>query len=169
VPSRFAPIWLDDIEVDDDPVCVVEGILPAGPSFGETPAPPKSLKSFVLMDLLMHIAIGKPYGGRKVQQGAVVYITSEGVRGVKRRLVPMRKHHGVEGKHIPFALISAMPNLGKDIKAPLRATVIDTMRKATPGKDENSSREHVDLSRQLRSAGYRLQLPRQRCPPQSAL
>jgi hypothetical protein len=158
--SRFAPIWLDDIEIDKEAVYIVEGILPAGPSFGETPAPPKSLKSFFLMDLLMHIAIGKPYGGRKVQQGAVVYITSEGIRGVKRRLVAMRKHHGVGGGRIPFALISAMPNLGAGTddrnklieqikiamqtlspKVPLRAIVIDTMRKAMPGKDENSSKD----------------------------
>jgi hypothetical protein len=85
--GSFAPILLDNIELDDDPVYLVDGILPAGPSFGETPAPPKALKSFFLMDMLMHVAMGKPYGGRTVQQGAVVYVTSEGVKGVKRRLI----------------------------------------------------------------------------------
>jgi hypothetical protein len=42
----------------------------------------------------MHVAMGKSYGGRTVQQGAVVYVTSEGVKGVKRRLIAMRRHHG---------------------------------------------------------------------------
>jgi hypothetical protein len=32
-----------------------------------------------------------------VQQGAVVYVTSEGVKGVKRRLIAMRRHHGIDG------------------------------------------------------------------------
>jgi hypothetical protein len=156
--SSFAPIWLDDITVNDEPSYIVEGIIPAGPSFGEIPAPPKSLKSFFLADLLMHIAIGKPYAGRQVQQGLVVYITSEGVQGVKRRLVAMRRYHGVEGKKIPFILITVMPNLGagdgdcnqliQEIRDKIgastiliRAIVIDTLRRATPGRSENDPKD----------------------------
>jgi AAA domain len=156
--GSFAPIRLDDIELDDDPVYLVDGILPAGPSFGETPAPPKALKSFFLMDMLMHVAMGKSYGGRGVQQGAVVYVTSEGVKGVKRRLIAMRRYHDIDGKQVPFFLVPVMPNLGsgtddlnrliaaittatKDIAAPVRAIVIDTLRKATPGKSENDSKD----------------------------
>jgi hypothetical protein len=37
--SRFAPIWLDDIKTDDEAVYIVDGILPSGPSFGETAGP----------------------------------------------------------------------------------------------------------------------------------
>jgi hypothetical protein len=158
-PRRsFTPFFLDDIDIDDEPAFIVNGIIPAGPSFGEVPAPPKSLKSFFLADLLLHIAIGKDYAGRKVLQGAVVYITSEGVQGVKRRLVAMRRHHGVEGKRIPFALVPVMPNLGsgtEDLEAlkaaiakeidplnvPVRAIVIDTLRRATPGKSENDPKD----------------------------
>jgi hypothetical protein len=156
--NRFTPISLDDIQPEDDPIYLVEGILPAGPSFGETPAPPKSLKSFFLMDIFLHVAIGKTYGGRQVQQGTVVYITSEGIKGVKRRLIAMRRHHGVECKRVPFLLVPVMPNLGtgtadleeliaaitlvtKDLGTPLRAIAIDTLRKATPGKSENDSKD----------------------------
>jgi hypothetical protein len=156
--GSFAPIPLDNIELDNDPVYLIDGILPAGPSFGETPAPPKGLKSFFLMDMLMHVAMGKPYGGRSVQQGAVVYVTSEGVKGVKRRLIAMRRHHGIDGKGVSFFLVPVMPNLGsgtedrtrliaaitaaiKDIEAPVRAIAIDTLRKATPGKSENDSKD----------------------------
>jgi hypothetical protein len=141
-----------------NPVYLVDGILPAGPSFGETPAPPKALKSFFLMDMLMHVAMGKPYGGRTVQQGAVVYVTSEGVKGVKRRLIAMRRHHGIDANGVPFFLVPVMPNLGsgtddrtrliaaitaaiKDIAVPVRAIAIDTLRKATPGKSENDSKD----------------------------
>jgi hypothetical protein len=110
--SKFTPIMLDDVTVDDEPAYIVDGIIPAGPSFGEIPAPPKSLKSFFLTDLLMHIAIGKPYAGRQVQQGVTAYVTSEGVRGVKCRAVAMRRYHQVEGKKVPFILVPVMPNLG---------------------------------------------------------
>jgi hypothetical protein len=108
--------------------------------------------------MLMHVAMGKSYGGRGVQQGAVVYVTSEGVKGVKRRLIAMRRHHDIDGKRVPFFLVPVMPNLGsgtddlnrliaaittatKDIAAPVRAIVIDTLRKATPGKSENDSKD----------------------------
>jgi hypothetical protein len=70
----------------------------------------------------------------------------------------MRQHHKVEGKHTPFALIPAMPNLGtgtddlkeltahiteamRDLQVPLRMIVIDTLRQATPGKSENDSKD----------------------------
>jgi hypothetical protein len=156
--TKFVPTWLDDIDVDKEPAYVVDGIIPAGPSFGEIVGLPKSLKSFFLTDLLMHIAMGKPYNECGLEAGLVVYITSEGIQGAKRRLVAMRRHHGVEGMKIPFALISVMPNLGTDatdlnelilvikqalesraaIKPDIKvcAVVIDTLRKATPNKSE---------------------------------
>jgi hypothetical protein len=156
--KRFTPIWLDDIDVDQEPVWLVGGIIPLGPSLGETVGPPKSLKSIFLMDLCIHIAAGKAYGERKVLQGATIYITSEGVRGVKRRAKAMRKHHEIDGKRIPFALVPVMPNLGtgtgdleeliahiteamQGIAVPLRKIVIDTVRAATPGKSENDAKD----------------------------
>jgi len=152
---KFKLERLDKIEIGAEPVYLIDGLLPAGPSFGEIPAPPKSLKSFAVMDMLLHIAMGKEYAGRAIQQGAVVYVTSEGVRGVRRRLIAMRRHHGVD-KGIPFFLVSVMPDLGtgttdrdlliKAIRDEIKDTqvvaiAIDTMRKATPGRDENSTKD----------------------------
>jgi RecA-family ATPase len=154
----FTPILLDDIQVENDPAGLVESLLPVGPGFGIVAGAPKSLKSFFLMDLGLHIAAEIAYLGRKVQPGAVVYITSEGVRGAKRRLVAMRRQLGIEGKNVPFFLIPVMPNLGtgtadrdaliaaieavvKRLKIPLVLVIIDTMRRATPAKDENSAKD----------------------------
>ena len=53
-----------------------------------------------MTDLFVHIAIGKQYAGREVQQGVAVYVTSEGLQGVKRRLVAMRRYHQIEGKKV---------------------------------------------------------------------
>ncbi len=91
-----------------------------------------------------------------------MYVTSEGVQGVKRRLVAMRRHHGVEGKKIPFILVPVMPNLGtgdddcKQLIAEIKAAIgaaglppetaikviaVDTLRRATPGKSENDAKD----------------------------
>jgi AAA domain len=105
----------------------------------------------------LHVAANLAYAGREVLQGAVVYVTSEGVSGVKRRLVAMRQQLNLTGRGVPFYLVPAMPNLGtgnsgaKELSAVIRAAVpanvkvqwclIDTVRRATPGKDENSTKE----------------------------
>lgn len=152
--TRFSPVLLDDIAVEDDPVDLVEGLLPMGPAFGLCFGAPKSLKSFFVKFIALHITAGLPFHGRRIQAGAVVYVTSEGVRGVKRRLIAMRRALGIEGTRAPFFLIKVMPNLGagaddrKELEAtikaklaslgvPLRMIVIDTVRRATPGKSEN--------------------------------
>ncbi len=156
--ARFHPVLLDEIEIEDDPVYLVEGLLPAGPSLGVTFGPPKTLKSFLLAHVSLHIAANMPFCGRQVQHGAVVYVTSEGVRGVKRRLIASRRQLGLEGRKIPFALIPVMPNLGTGVEdreqmstqiagklklldVPLRLIVIDTLRRAIPGKSENKQED----------------------------
>jgi RecA/RadA recombinase len=158
--TRFALEMLDEIAVADDPIELIQGLLPMGPALGVVFGPPKSLKSFLLMHIALHIAASRPYCGRTVQGGATVYVTSEGIRGVKRRLIAGRRAMGIEGQHKPFALVSAMPNLGagqgdraalqqnisetlaaKGITAPLRLIVIDTMRRSMPGKSENEQKD----------------------------
>ena len=158
--DRFKVEMLDDIELADDPVELVQGLLPMGPALGVGYGPPKTLKSFLFMHLGMHVADFRPYCGRAVQGGAVVYVTSEGIRGVRRRLIAMRRAMGIEGLRRPFVLVSVMPNLGagegdrvalqqkifetlaaQGITAPLRMIVIDTFRRSMPGKSENEQKD----------------------------
>jgi hypothetical protein len=155
--NPFALVALDDIQVDDDPVWLIEGLLPAGPAFHLVWGKPKSFKSFGLMHAYLHIAAGREYAGRAVLPGAVAYVTNEGVRGVARRLVAMRRHMEVEGLGVPFYLVRVMPNLGSGTDdaarliaainavvpagVTLRALAVDTVRRATPGKDENSAKD----------------------------
>jgi hypothetical protein len=164
--KRFPLIALDDIEIDDGAGWLIDGLLPAGPALHVVWGPPKSLKSFGLIDACLHVAAGVNYVGREVLAGAVVYITSEGVRGVKHRLIAMRQQLGIEGRNVPFYLIPAMPDLGTgtvDAKTliasiemvipagtTLRAIGIDTVRRATPGKDENAAK---DMSQFVENCG----------------
>jgi hypothetical protein len=157
--GRFKELYLDEISLDEDePAWLIEGLLPAGPSFGAVVGRPKSLKSFLAMHRGLHIAGGLPYCGRAVRQGPVIYITNEGIRGVKQRLVAMKLDLGLNDKNVPFILISEMPNLGaspgdyQTLKERVDRIAqrlgvapavidLDTLRRAIPGKDENSSKD----------------------------
>lgn len=156
--DRFELYALDEIVVGNDPIELVRGILPMGPALAVVLGPPKSLKSFLLAHVGIHIAGDILFCGREVQAGAVCYVTSEGVKGTARRLVAERRALGVEGKGVPFFLVPAMPNLGagaadrerlakkvrakiKDLGVPLRMLVIDTMRRSMPGKSENEQKD----------------------------
>jgi AAA domain len=155
---RFRLEMLDEITIADDPVELIQGLLPMGPALGVVFGPPKSLKSFLLVHVGLHIADSRPFCGRAVQGGVVVYVTSEGLRGVRRRLIAVRRAMGIEGRKVPFALVSTMPNLGAGeadrtelqktishalpgIGMPLRLIVIDTFRRAMPGKSENEQKD----------------------------
>lgn len=156
--TRFPIITLDDIELDDEPVWLIDGLLPAS-GFGIVLGPPKSGKSFLVTDALFNVALGRPWAGRETKQGAVVYITGEGVTGFKRRLVAIRRHYEVEGKGVPFGMIPVAPDLGHATEdagelvelvkewlatignPPLAAIVIDTVARAMKGADENAAKD----------------------------
>jgi hypothetical protein len=79
--------------------------------------PPKSGKSFWLLDLFLHIALGWQYRGRRVFQGSVIYIAGEGAEGVRRRIEAFRRWHRLEGKRVPFFLLTVPPDLINDVDA----------------------------------------------------
>jgi RecA-family ATPase len=53
--------------------------------------PSQTYKSFIELDQDMHIALGRRYRGRRVQQGSVVYCAFEGGRGVSKRVEAWRQ------------------------------------------------------------------------------
>ena len=155
---RFVPIAIDDVVVSAEPAWLIDGLLPAR-GLACIVGPPKSGKSFLTSDMLCAVARGVPYAGRATLQGPVVYLTGEGVSGFKRRLVAMRRHHGIEGGGIPFYMIENVPDLGsertdlpmliKDLDdfiahhAPdgVRAIALDTLARCMGEADENSARD----------------------------
>lgn len=60
-------------------------------------------KTFLALDIAMHIALGWDWCGRKVKQGAVVYVGAEGQTGLRNRIAAFKQHHGIE--EAPIALI----------------------------------------------------------------
>jgi AAA domain len=130
---------------------LIKGILPRT-GLAVVWGPPKCGKSFWTFDLVVHIALGREYRGRKVQQGVVVYCALEGGGGFGNRIEAWRKQHGNGGEqNIPFYLIRQPFDLIADHqiliaairdelgKATPSAIVIDTLNRAMGGGDENKS------------------------------
>jgi RecA-family ATPase len=53
-------------------------------------------KTFFVVDLALHVALGREWRGRAVDRGAVVYLSLEGAQGIRNRLAAFRKHHGLD-------------------------------------------------------------------------
>ena len=157
-PLRFQPVPIDDVKPATDADYVIDGILPSRGLFCVL-GPAKGGKSFLVSHMTFHIARGVPFAGRAVKQGTVFYVTGEGVRGFKRRLVAMRRHYGVEGHGVPFYMIEDMPDLGSpkgEVDVFIEALnqyiaangcarpsviVLDTLARAMGEGDENTARD----------------------------
>jgi RecA-family ATPase len=65
---------------DTRPPYLIEGILPRGGCavvHGD-----RGARTALTFDLMMHIALGSPYRGRAVSQGAVVYVGIDGIASI---------------------------------------------------------------------------------------
>jgi len=112
-------------------------------------------KSVLAEDLGLHVAAGLTWHGRKVKQGAVIYIALERYRLVKRRAIALRKKHKLVDP--PFAIVGgvfdmrqasaveAICDIVKEVEAATGQAavliVIDTLSRALCGGDENSSKD----------------------------
>lgn len=116
-------------------------------------------KSFVCLDIAASIAGGLPWFGHQTNPCSVVYVALEGQAGFRRRVYAWEKHwkipfpENVKFLFDQFALNhSAHPyGLANIVKQSGGAglIIIDTLNKAAPGTDENSS---VDMGKILAAA-----------------
>lgn len=107
-------------------------------------------KSFLVLDMCIAIAAGAPdWFGRRVTAAPVTYCALEGERGIGKRLQAWAKHHRrplpptMRFVTQPLDLRNAtdVDDLAKAV-SPISAgglVVIDTLNRAAPGADENSS------------------------------
>ena len=111
-------------------------------------------KTFVVIDLLCHIAAGLPWCGNKTKQGPILYLAGEGQHGVLRRFKAwFEANPGNEGainniliRTVPAALCDpvATADLLDEIAAmPVKpvAIAIDTLARNFGPGDENSTRD----------------------------
>lgn len=144
--ERFAQqiIDLDDLE---DPEPLIDGFLHRD-TLVRTFGPPKSLKSFVTLDMAACVSLGIPWQGNHTTQTTVLYVVAEGARGVKKRRAAWNEHNGTEMKVIFFPkpvqigeqqemydLIAFC--LARDVGY----VVFDTQARCTVGVEENDNTE----------------------------
>jgi hypothetical protein len=151
--ARFHLIPFRDIAITEGVAYLVKDLIP---TMGLVVAwgPPKCGKSFWMFDLSMHIALGREYRGRRVQQGPVVYLALEGGKGFTHRVEAFRRRHSVTDA--PFYLITDRTDLVLDHEQLIdeitdqsserpALVVIDTLNRSLRGS-ENRDEDRPPIS-----------------------
>ena len=119
-------------------------------------------KTFFMTDLALHVAAGRPWRGRAVEQGFVLYLALEGGLGIQNRIAAWKLHYGLGDYDLPFVVVPISINLldpGEDAAAvvyTIRAVaahygvepalvVIDTLSRAMAGGNENAAEDMTRL------------------------
>lgn len=157
--TKFGAVSFKDLWKKTDPYkWLIKGVIPAGERiiiYGET----QSGKSFLTLDMVMHMARGADYCGRKTRQVGVAYCAFEGGKGFRGRAMATAKAHGLQHDDaIPFAIFTKPADLFSNPKlvvelineirewcaefsVELGFIVLDTVSAATPGMNENDGAE----------------------------
>lgn len=147
---RFQLLSIEEIEGLEPLSWLVEGLVPAK-SLTVLFGPPNMGKSFLALDWAMAIGSGRHWHGREVDEGSVIYVVAEGVRGFRKRLRAWKQHHRPVGL-IKVRFIKEAVQLLKDADLndfidlarqhpDLRLIVFDTFARSFVGGDENSARD----------------------------
>jgi hypothetical protein len=130
------------------PKWLIKGAVAEG-CFAAIIGPHASYKSFVALDMAFCVANGRPWQGREVRQGPVVYVAGEGQAGVGQRALGWTQ--AKEGDHeAPFLTVPqgvAMPTGQLDeligliaaMDTPPALIILDTLARNFGTADENSS------------------------------
>jgi hypothetical protein len=112
--------------------------------------PSNAGKTFVALDIAMHIAAGKPWRGLRVNGGPVLYIAAEGGAGIRNRLAAMKRERpdmasapftllpiglDLHGQGDALAVCEIMPD-----EAPA-LVVVDTLARSMGAGDENTAKD----------------------------
>ena len=132
---------------------LVKGLLTSG-AYSVVYGEPGCGKSALALWLAVCIAQGQDWCGRKVRQGAVLYVAAEGGDSIAERLEAFRVHNAFDTKDVPLALLSTPVDLYKndadanaiiaEIERIAQASggfvliVIDTLSRACPGGKEDT-------------------------------
>lgn len=134
-----------DIDNLPDPEPIIEGFL-YRETLVRTFGPPKSMKSFVTLDMAACVSLGIPWHGHDTRQTRVLYIVAEGARGFAKRRAAWNEHHQDEMKVIPYARpvqISDPEEMHRLISycrtREIGYVIFDTQARCTVGVEENDN------------------------------
>jgi len=144
---RFKLLTCDQLRDLPPLAWCVRGVLPAR-GLAAIAGPSACGKSFLAFDMAAAIAVGWRWFGQRVTAAPVVYAALEGEAGYKLRAQAWEAHHGQalpDGLRLmlaPFKLTEAQDVQDLAAVVPAGAVVIiDTLNRAAPESDENSSRD----------------------------
>jgi RecA-family ATPase len=133
-----------------DPPWLVEGIMPEG-AFAALSGKPGVYKSFAALDLGFSIATGRPWAGRQVRSGRVIYNAAEGTGGLRRRLAAWENFHDIEVDNMKVvtspvnfldpAMTTALIEAARQLPELPVLVVIDTLARSFGGGDENCTKD----------------------------
>lgn len=150
--ARFTFETIDDVLTAPDITWLVNGWIPEGQP-GMFYGPSGSYKSFVALDLGLHLAHGEESWHGTALPGVpcdVLVIASEGRAGHKKRILAFNKHHGIS--HNPTTLrflrgdvnfmrdsdFKGLCDAIKELGIQFRLIIIDTVQRVTAGVDSNT-------------------------------
>ena len=123
-------------------------------------SPPKNFKSFVMLSVGLHVAMGWKYCGRAVQQGLVLYCAFEGGHMFSNRIEAQRLHYGLADEDVPMPVLKGMANLISDHKLMIDefkyqlqgtrpvAVILDTLNRSFVGSESKDA----DMANYVRAA-----------------
>jgi len=154
----FPVVWFSRAQLPKAQPWIIKGFIAPGDIIADY-GPTGSGKTFLAADLAFHIAAGIPWRGLPVRRSFVVYIACEAGTAIIKRFIALREkrlgdaHEGT----VPLAILTRGPNLlnisevevlieqlrtlSVEAGFPLGVVVIDTLSRAIPGGDENSSED----------------------------
>lgn len=146
--GRLKPIPWSELQYLPKREYLIKGLLDKGGMsvvYGES----NCGKTFVALDMALHIAMGKSWLGMKSHKGAIVYIAAEGGLGLGDRLEALRIHNNLDS-YPAFHLIPVsidLCNADSDVEelvneisqlSDVGLIIIDTLSRAMAGGNENS-------------------------------
>ncbi len=156
VTVRYPVVWYGDEDASPPLSWLVKGLFVEG-GLSTVYGPPGTSKTFVALDMALHIAHGRDWFGRRVMTGGVIYVSGEGSPGMLQRMKAWKLEKG-DGSRAPFALLPSSVNLFDDdigadaliadvhahasvIGVPLRLVVLDTLSRMIGSGDEDKARD----------------------------
>jgi hypothetical protein len=143
--DRYKVMWPADIANIQPIQWRLKHVLPAtglAAIYGQSGAG----KSFLTVDLGAAISHGNPWFGIKTYQATVIYIVLEGEAGIRNRIQALEKAQGPlppTGLGVitqPFEIVKSQDLVDLSAQIPPGSVVfIDTLNRAAPTADENSS------------------------------
>ena len=137
---------------------LIRGWLGAG-GLSAVYGPSNSGKTFVSVDMAMHVASGQSWRGNRVKHGPVVYIAAEGGGGIRNRIAAISAVKPTLTRNADFHLLPTHLDLHQTADAYALCevmpaenpalVVVDTLARSMGAGDENSARDVAQLIHSL--------------------